>query len=217
MRLHEKIRQIIETTHGLTQKGLAERMGLNPAAVNRMLYGRRHIMAEEVPIIENYLGVSLDTHALHAAPDHASARSLPAKDATGDGKQALRFQEDVMIPVFGGAPGGEAGFGLDEKNIVDWMPRHPSQFGLKDAFAVYMPGEEMEPRYMQGELAYVHPGRVPERGRDCLVVLKTGEAFIRRYMGQTEKAVRVLTFNPEKEYSLAKTDVKTIYTIIGRG
>ena len=59
-RIYEKIREILETTPGLTQKGLAERMGLNPAAVNRMLYGRRNIMAEEIPMIEDYLGVRLE-------------------------------------------------------------------------------------------------------------------------------------------------------------
>lgn len=60
MRLHEKIRHHLETTPGLTQRGLAERMGVNPAAVNRMLYGRRNIMADELPVIEDYLGVALD-------------------------------------------------------------------------------------------------------------------------------------------------------------
>src|SRR5687768_17180277 len=60
MQLHEKIRQIMESKPGLTQKGLAQRMGVNPAAVNRMLYGRRNIMAEEIPVIESYLGTSLD-------------------------------------------------------------------------------------------------------------------------------------------------------------
>jgi hypothetical protein len=63
MRLHDKIRHILDTTPGLTQRGLAECMGLNPAAVNRMLYGRRNIMAEEIPIIEGYLGQNLNIHA----------------------------------------------------------------------------------------------------------------------------------------------------------
>lgn len=61
-RIHDRLRQILENTPGLTQRGLAERMGLNPAAVNRMLYGRRNIMAEEISIIENYIGQKLDVH-----------------------------------------------------------------------------------------------------------------------------------------------------------
>ncbi len=59
-RLHEKIRILLETTPGLTQRGLADVMGLDPAAVNRMLYGRRGIQAEEIPVIEAYLGQALD-------------------------------------------------------------------------------------------------------------------------------------------------------------
>src|SRR4051812_11166018 len=65
-RLHEKIRDILEKRPDLTQKGLAERMGLNPAAVNRMLYGQRKIMAEEIPVIESYLGAPLPLSAANA-------------------------------------------------------------------------------------------------------------------------------------------------------
>ena len=42
-RIHERIRHFLETTPGLTQRGLAEHMGLNPAQVNRMIHGQRKI------------------------------------------------------------------------------------------------------------------------------------------------------------------------------
>ena len=54
--LHKWIKSVIDTTQGLTQKGLAKAMGLNPAAVNRMLHGARAIKVDEVPVIEEYLG-----------------------------------------------------------------------------------------------------------------------------------------------------------------
>ena len=72
-RIHDRIRHILETVPGLTQRGLAECMGLNPAAVNRMLYGRRNIMAEEIPIIEAYLGRKLDIHTTSAAQESAAS------------------------------------------------------------------------------------------------------------------------------------------------
>lgn len=109
LRIHDRLRQILETTPGLTQRGLAERMGLNPAAVNRMLYGRRNIMAEEISIIENYIGQKLDVHTpslAFAAPrrglsDVPQQQSpVPPAMAAAPGVFALYVFSDDMAPRY---------------------------------------------------------------------------------------------------------------------
>ena len=217
MRMHEKIRQIIETTPGLTQKGLAEQMGLNPAAINRMLYGRRHIMAEEVPVIEGYLGIKLSedpTNIVYHQENSAPPRGFADQPATAF-EVPTKSWGDMMVPVFGAKDGGK--LNLSEKTIVDWAPRHPGQIGLSDAFAVYATASDMEPRYMPGELVYIHPGRIPEKDKDCIIIMKNGDAFIRRYGGQTDRTVRLATLNPKKEGTLARDDIRSLYLVIGRG
>lgn len=224
--LHDKIRHALETTPGLTQKGLAERMGLNPAAVNRMLYGRRHIRADEIPVIENYLGTRLDLSAnTHVSPpqdfEYRQKQGATRYRGLSDVPQERLVPPTAapyMVPVYGYAAGSfEKGLNLDNGTITDWVPRHPVQFGIKDAFALYVSSDSMEPRYFRGELIYVHPGRPPEINRDCVIELKSGEAYIKRFIRQTDKYIRVAQFNPPQEKDIPKSDIKTIYGVVGRG
>jgi len=48
---------------GKTQKGLADALGLDPAAANRLTKGTRQLKASELPLVERYLG--------ERAPDRA--------------------------------------------------------------------------------------------------------------------------------------------------
>ena len=225
-RIHEKIRQIIETTRGLTQKGLAEHLGMNPAAVNRMLHGQRNIRAEEIPLIEEYIRTRLDL----SSPG-PSANTKYNQDERG---QVLRKLSDVplqplapaatdatlqqLVPVYGYAAGSlQKGLNLANGEVVDWVTRHPAQLGTGNAFAVYVFSDSMEPRYFRGELVYVHPGRPPETGRDCIIEMNNGDAYIKRYLRQTDDKIRVAQFNPPEEKEIAKSDIKAIYAVVGRG
>lgn len=191
-RLHDKIRAALESVPGLTQKGLAERMGLNPAAVNRMLYGQRNIMAEEIPVIEDYLGIRLAlSEKSGAVPEIRQDNNLP-----------------TPVPVYKSSGGGKA---------VDWVARHPAQTGIANAFAVYVASDAMEPRYFQGELVYIHPGRPPETNRDCLVILKSGIMQVRRFLRQDAESLHVAQFHPPQEETFSAKDVGAVYAVVGRG
>jgi phage repressor protein C with HTH and peptisase S24 domain len=225
-RIYDKVREIIEATPGLTQKGLAERMGLNPAAINRMLYGRRNIMAEEIPIIEDYLGVKLDLSQPSAVPVNIEyrqdARAAGRRGFSDISTQHLPPPEasatSPVVPVYGYAAGSlQKGLNLSNGEAVDWVVRHPAQFGINNAFAVYVFSDSMEPRYFQGELIYVHPGRPPEANRDCIIEMKNGDAYIKRFLRQSADKIRVAQFNPPEEKDILKEDIKAIYAVVGRG
>ncbi len=219
-RIYDRIRTILETTPGLTQKGLAERMGLNPAAVNRMLYGRRNIMAEEIPMIEDYLGVKLDLSAPAAGGNFEYRQQDRARRGFSDVQaQAFPSPETAqMVPVYGYAAGSlQKGLNLANGDVVDWVARHPAQFGIQSAFAIYVFSDSMEPRYFRGELIYVHPGRPPEMNKDCVIELKSGDAYIKRFLRQADDRIRVAQLNPPEEMDIRKEDIKAVYAVVGRG
>ncbi len=195
-RIYDRIREIIETTPGLTQKGLAERMGLNPAAINRMLYGRRNIMVEEIPMIESYIGVKLD---LSEIPTGAV--------------EPLSEPWSQKVPVYGLTQGLD----MSAQNVVDWVARHPAQMGIHNAFAIYAPSDLMEPRYFRGELVYIQPGRPVAAHRDCLVEMKHGVVLLRRLIRQEEAAVCVAQYHPPLETELLSSEIKGLYAVVGRG
>lgn len=216
-RLCQKIRHALETTPGLTQRGLARRMGLNPAAVNRMLYGRRNIMAEEIPVIESYLGISLDVGLTQNRPEqeYRQGASSPPKGFS-DAPPARELEDSVAsyVPVRAApllAPDAPA------MPPIGWALRHPAQLGVRNAFAFYVPSDDMEPRYFRGELLYLHPHRPPETARDCVLALADGTTIVRRIAGTGAKCLRVLQFNPVLEKDILEKDIAAVYAVVGKG
>ncbi len=208
IRLHEKIRQILDSSRHLTQRGLAERMGLDPAAVNRMLNGRRGIMAEEIPVIEAYLGQRLDlgADALPASRPRGLS-DVPQADMTMPAPPAL---PDAMSPVpVRDVQGGDA--------AIDWTARHPAQAGIRQAFALYMPDDSMSPRYFAGEIIYVHPHRPAVPAQDVVLVTHAGAFSVCRLLSADAQAVRVQTFNPASETWVARSEIAAVYAVVGRG
>lgn len=202
-RLHDRIRQIIETTPQLTQRGLAERMGLDPAAVNRMLYGRRSIMAEEIPLIEAYLGQRLEL--TEGAPSARRGLSdTPQSDTT---PPAL---PDAMAPVpVRDAQGGDT--------PIDWTARHPAQAGIRAAFALYVTNDRMAPRYFPGETVYVHPHRPPVPPQDVVVATPAGALTLCRLIAADAATLRVQYLNPPREEKIPRDDIAALYAVVGRG
>lgn len=214
MRLHEKIRHYLESTPGLTQRGLAERMGVNPAAVNRMLYGRRNIMADELPIIEEYIGVALDL-----------GRPQPVGEYRQDSRPGARGFSDIRrAELEGREPGG---FSLPPPvpvyrnrrtdDVIDWAVRHPHQFAVRDAYALYVDVEDMQPRYFRGELVYVHPAKPVMTGSDCVLEHGDGRVLLRRLVQKSADKIVVQQFNPARLEEFAASDVRALYSIVGRG
>jgi len=223
MKMYEWIRDLIQKTPGLTQKGLAHKMGLNPAAVNRMLYGQRKIAVDEVPVIESYLSAHYQENDpgyganYRSSEDIYGSQSLPGQESKGafDVSDVKNWLEN-QVPVYG-QENGTGVLSIKQGEIIDWVIRHPSQKGITNAFAVYVPSETMSPRYYVGELIYIHPGRPPEIGKDCLIELKNGAVYILRYIGQNSSKVSGEQINPKKTMAWNMAEVQSIYSIVGRG
>ncbi len=65
-----------------------------------MLYGQRRIMAEEIPIIEAYLGVKLDLQYPQESKPQRVRRG-------GFADRAAPFESLAPVPVYGYAAGSE--------------------------------------------------------------------------------------------------------------
>lgn len=218
-RLHEKIRHILSATPGLTQRGLAEAMGLDPAAVNRMLYGRRGIMAEEIPVIEAYLGQSLHVAAGGPfAPQRESLRRGLSDAGTQaplaeNGAPAMAQTGGASLPVIPVYAFGD----MQRRTPLDFVPRHPQQTGIADAFAYYMPDDAHAPRYYAGEIVYVHPTRPPLPACDCVIVEAEGRVRLARLLAQTAQHIRVQDFNAAEEKDIPRKNISALYSVVGRG
>lgn len=206
--LHKKIMDVLTHSKTLTQKGLAEFMGLDPAAVNRMLHGRRNIMAQEIPLIEKYLGQKITL----TDPDYAQP-SVNAPTGFSDVApmriEPLRMdiRSAELIPVFDDR--------MDRAHPLEWTPRHPRQLGLGDAFAFFVNDDAMQPRFERGNFVYIHPRKPVLVGQDCLIVPQTGHAFLARQQEEKSDTLVFKQWNTTPLKKMPKKDIQAVYLVIG--
>jgi len=109
------------------------------------------------------------------------------------------------LPVYGTALGGrekDGDFQFNTGDIIDHVRRPPRLAGIKTAFAVYLVGASMEPRFRAGAPVLVHPGVQPRPGDDVLVELKPlteggpHPGLVKRLVSRSETRLRLQQFNP---------------------
>ena len=189
---------------GKTQRGLAEKLGLDPAAVNRLLKGGRQLKADEVALISEYL-------------------ESPAPISRLREINRAPSPEPDRIPVLGTAEGGEEGWSLWNGDVVDHVARPPSLTGSPNGYACYVTGTSMEPRYHPGELIFVHPGKPVMIGSYVLVQARPraeGEpprAVVKRLAKRSPTKLVLEQFNPAKTFDVQLKDVISVHRIMGSG
>jgi len=105
--------------------------------------------------------------------------------------------------------------------VVDQVARPPHVAGAIHAYAVYVAGSTMEPRYYEGDIVYVHPGRPITLGAFVLVQIhpkREGEApsaSIRRVVKRTAAKVTFEQFNPPKLIDTKMDDILSMHRIVG--
>jgi phage repressor protein C with HTH and peptisase S24 domain len=146
--------------------------------------------------------------------------SLPAPPRNAEVGGPARF--GATIPAYGQAVGGKDGeFILNGNRIVDILAP-PSLQGVQDAYAVYVVGDSMEPRYFAGETVFVNP-RLPVRRRDFVVAQIAAEegepphAYIKRFVAREARLLRLEQFNPKKTLEFPVGRVISVHRIIMGG
>jgi phage repressor protein C with HTH and peptisase S24 domain len=128
----------------------------------------------------------------------------------------------ARIPAYGQAVGGRDGeFILNGNRIVDVLAPASLQ-GVPDAYAVYVVGDSMEPRYFAGEAVFVNP-RLPVRRGDFVVAqiaVEDGEpphAYVKRFVARDARMLRLEQFNPRKALEFPVGRVISVHRIIMGG
>jgi len=227
--MHEWIKDELGKTPGLTQRGLAEVLSVNPSAVNRMIHGQRKIKVDEISLIENYLGQHFshpnkaDALVVGASERDAYASlSASAGHTVGFSDQSAMMVSGMaadfsQVPVYRVEKKETGVTVLSENDIIDWVVRHPFQNGIEGCFSLYVFDDTMEPRYFMNELIYLHPGRPPEIGKDCLIVFDDNYVMLAQFLGENRHQVEFKCYNRKKTFAFPRVKIKSLHSIVGRG
>lgn len=204
---------------GKSQRGLAAALGIDPSAVNRMLAGTRQLKLSEVPKVEAYLN---EKFTGHTQPDPPKGPSSTQNGYVTLAPGGVVFDRDLpRLKVMGMVETGPDGWSLFNGEVIDTIPRPAQLAGAKDAYAVYIVGTSMEPRYFAGEAVLVHPGKPITVGAFVLVQLKpkadgdAPRAILKRLARRSGSKVVLEQYAPAKTFDLKADDILSMHRVVG--
>lgn len=222
--LAKRLQETMERA-GLTQAGLARKASAFGEAVSQQvvqhLTSGRNTSSKSLVPIAKALDVSVEWLTTGESGSFSvkggAAGLRTSKAATRDPRDAER------VPVLGMAECGADGWSLWNGDIIDTIPRPMNLMGAPRAYAVYIVGDSMEPRYYSGELAHVHPGKPVTIGAFVLVQIRpdhdddTPKAVVKRLVKRTGSKITLEQYNPPKKFEIKTDDVVSIHRVVGSG
>jgi len=193
---------------GLSQPQLAKKVGgITYQAIQQLEAGggSRHLVG-----IARALGVTAEWLQDGVGP--APSKPTAARPGSAD-----------KLKVLGMAECGADGWSLWNGDVIDLIERPASLVGVPSAYAVYVVGASMEPRYHPGEVVHIHPGRPVEVGAYVLVQRRAkgaGEtplAVIKRLAKRTGARITLEQFNPPRSFDIKSGDIVSIHRVVGSG
>lgn len=203
-----------------TQADLARHLRLAPSAVSRMLKGERQMKQLETVQIAGFLGVSPDEVLRHAVADTAPH---PAVDLPRAGRGRPRLVPPIsnggrapdVIPIRSAGRGGTDQAMFLEDGPIGYTSRPSNLSGVRAAYAIYMVGDSMEPRYEPGWLLHVNPFKPPTRGRDVVVYKKGQAVLIKQFIGWEGETLVLRQLNPPETLRIPRADVLECHLVVG--
>ena len=211
---------------GASQADLARHLRLAPSAVSRMLKGERQMKPLEVVHIAAFLRVSEEEVLRHAvetpvsagvgeAPRRGRGRPPSSRTTAPAAPPSSLSHERDRIPIRSGARGGSDEEMFLEDGPIGYTSRPANLGGVRSAYAIYMVGDSMVPRYEPGWLLHINPFKPPTRGRD-VVVYKEGQAvLIKQFVGWEGDTLVLRQLNPPDTLRMPRSQIRECHLVVG--
>lgn len=176
---------------------------------------QRILLARELEVDSNRL-TNIEPRSKEKTP---SRYAIPLNARIGG---AARL--GTTVPVYGHAMGGREGqFVLNGNKVADILAP-PTLNGVIDAYAVYIVGTSMEPRYFSGEVVFVHPGLPVRQGDFVVAQIKEDEtegeapfAYVKQFISRDAKRMKLRQLKPNRILEFPENKVVSVHRIIMGG
>lgn len=222
----DEIRKFILATavdRGLDLKELSTKLGKNHAYMHQFIHrgvpkklhpDDRAILSVLLGVPENVLGAPANVAVQDGFPLQTA---FPNANVTGQ-----KLEVGPTVPLYGSAVGGVDGQFEFNGNILDRVKAPASLFGVKDAYAVLVAGDSMEPRYEDGETVFANPLRRPTRNDYVVAQIRTEEngspqAYIKKLVRWNSEKLVLSQFNPVKELEFDGKLVESVHYVLRSG
>lgn len=117
------------------------------------------------------------------------------------------------LPALGTAAGSMLGNGAFQlsTDTIDYLRRPPALLGVRDAYALYVEGDSMWPKFEPGDPIFVHPHRKAKPGDYIVIQEPDGSdderrAYVKRLVKIAGNVLRVEQFNPRATIDFVISD-----------
>lgn len=190
---------------GLTQQALADRIGRSQSEIARLERGERRLTVDLAITLAPLFGLD---------PAGLLASLTPTSPAPAHRPPPARSGRDT-IPIRGAARGGGDQQMFLEDGPLGHTPRPANLAGVRDAYAVYMVGDSMEPRYEAGWLLHVNPFKPLKKGRDVVVCQRDHSVLVKGFQGWSADALFLRQLNPPLDLTIPRTDILSCHLVVG--
>lgn len=157
---------------GKTQRGLAAALGVDPAAINRLLKGERQLKAAEIAPAARYLEIDLSPEEVAITGVRPRPRHPQVVDIGVDAFALVPLYEASVPPEperMGADPTAQRiAFRLDWLQSVSRAP-------IEDLVVIRVDGDSMEPTLRHGDTALIDRTQRHVVGRDGIYVIRVDE------------------------------------------
>lgn len=127
-----------------------------------------------------------------------------------------------LLPVYGSAVGGVDGEFEMNGSVLYEVMSPPSLLPVRNAYAVQVSGESMEPRYFDGETVFVDPTRRVIRGDFVIAQIRIEDdgpllAYVKRFVRHNAEELVLEQYNPPKQLSFPHSTVHSVHFIVMGG
>lgn len=122
------------------------------------------------------------------------------------------------IPIVGRASAGDADRLIMFETEYDSVAAPPELSGVDGAYAIYVYGTSMEPRFFSGELLFVHPHKPVALGDFCVIQVSesAGECgYIKRFVTLSDGKLLVEQLNPAAQMEFPAESVTSRHLVVG--
>lgn len=214
----------------MRQRDVAKAVGVEPPTVSMWETDRDKPGRDRLLALADLFDVPVETLA-ERANDVNQTQPLDAgnENVTVELQSTDVTLANVAVPLFrnlpqnvavlGTASAGDEGDFILNGEISEYVRRPPGIASAPQVFALWIAGNSMYPRFNEGDLIYVHPGRKPRVGDDVLIELMPSAdgdrpAFVKRLKKSGPTELLVEQFNPPKDIAFDPRTVAHVYRIL---
>jgi phage repressor protein C with HTH and peptisase S24 domain len=236
MSIADTVRQAREAK-GWTQAQLADAVGISQQAIGLIESGRtktptsswrRIAAALEIP--ENEMEALINEARTRPRPAYGhlslasdSSSRLPRANVGRMVGLAHQDHGNKTIPVLGHAAGAAPGRGyIIMGDVIERVACPPWLESVEGAYALYVDGTSMVPRYYPGERVYVHPHKPPSPGDFVVAQVQARDdaephGYVKQFKGWDGDLLVLHQFNPDSPVEFSAKDVLALHKIVVPG